>query len=145
MMYIKEIGTEDSHLFVSLLETLAALSPSPALPAADMVRILQDMQRQDKHIFVMISQDQVIGTTSVMIERKLTRGGALCGHIEDVATHPQHTKKGVASQLVRHAIHYAMQERKCYKIVLNCRDHLVLFYEKAGFFIKGKQMEYRTQ
>lgn len=141
-MKIKKLSKNDTSLFCSFFETLSSLSPSPAIAEEPLQAIMDDLEKKDKHIFIMVDDGKVIGTLSVLIERKLSRGGALCAHIEDVATHEQHRGKGIASSLMKKAIEYTT-ERGCYKIVLTCREHLVGFYQKEGFKIKGVQMECR--
>lgn len=82
--------------------------------------------------FVAVEAGVVMGTASLLIEPKLLHDGRAAGHVEDVATHPEHRHKGVASSLIKHIIEYARQ-RCFYKLILDCDQSLVSFYEQFGF------------
>lgn len=84
------------------------------------------------HTFVALEGESVLGTASLLIEPKLLHDGRPAGHIEDVATHPEHRRRGVASALLRHIINFA-RSRGCYKLILDCDPSLVPFYEQFGF------------
>lgn len=90
---------------------------------------------------VAVRSDDVIGTASLLCERKFLHKGGLAGHIEDVAVHPDHQKKGVGKSLVLHLLERA-RERGCYKVVLDCKPALDTFYERCGFKDAGYQMRY---
>jgi predicted N-acetyltransferase YhbS len=56
----------------------------------------------------------------------------MLGHIEDVSVRVGYEKMGVGTALVRHAKEQA-RKLGCYKVILNCAEHLVPFYESLGF------------
>jgi len=58
--------------------------------------------------------------------------GDRVGIIEDIWTDENHRRKGLASEVVQTLIDIG-QDHKVYKIVLDCADHNVHFYEKFGF------------
>jgi len=84
------------------------------------------------HTFVAIENDTVIGTATAVLIPKFTHGGRPAAQIEDVATHPNHRGKGVATALLKHIIAFC-KEQGAYKVILNCAKHLVPFYEQFGF------------
>jgi glucosamine-phosphate N-acetyltransferase len=47
--------------------------------------------------------------------------------------------KGFAKGVLKHLREIAIN-KNCYKIILDCNEHLVSFYEKSGFSKKGIQM-----
>jgi glucosamine-phosphate N-acetyltransferase len=79
-----------------------------------------------------IEAGQVIGTVSLLIEQKFIHHGGMVAHIEDVSVRVGYEKMGVGTALVRHAKEQA-QKIGCYKVILNCAEHLVPFYESLGF------------
>ncbi len=83
------------------------------------------------NIFIAEYENKVVGTITLLLERKFIHGGGLVGHIEDVATNEDFEGKGVGSSLVDYAIKYA-KEKGCYKVVLDCSEENVSFYEKMG-------------
>ncbi len=85
------------------------------------------------------SNGSVIGTASLMLERKLLRGGALCGHIEDVVVCKSARGRGLGKKLVTHLVDIA-KSKGCYKVILDCAENNVAFYERCGFTKKECQM-----
>jgi glucosamine-phosphate N-acetyltransferase len=87
----------------------------------------------DNITFVMEEKNNIIATGKVFFEYKYARGGCVCAHIEDVIVHPDHQNKKLGRKMVEHLIEIAKQNEKVYKIILNCSEHNVAFYEKFGF------------
>ena len=79
-----------------------------------------------------IDDGLVVGTVRLLFEPKFYHSGKLAAHIEDVATHNDYVGKGVAGSLIKHVISLC-REKECYKIILNCSNDLIGFYEKFGF------------
>lgn len=86
--------------------------------------------------FVYEIDDKVVGCVSILLERKL-KGNAL--HIEDVVTHKDFRGKGIGVELMEYCKQFA-KENNCYKIVLDCAELNVAFYEKCGFKVSGNYM-----
>ena|SRR5215831_2352658 len=82
---------------------------------------------------------EVIGTVTLLIEQKFIHRGGLVGHIEDVSVRAGYEKMGVGTALVQHAKEQA-QKLGCYKVILNCAEHLIPFYESLGFRCNVVQM-----
>ena len=83
------------------------------------------------NIFIAEHEDKVVGTITLLLERKFIHQGGLVGHIEDVATDEEFEGRGVGSHLVDYAIKHA-KEKGCYKVILDCSEENVSFYEKRG-------------
>eukprot|EP00758_Cryptobia_borreli_P002324 Tbor_TRINITY_DN2945_c0_g1::TRINITY_DN2945_c0_g1_i2::g.1166::m.1166/K00621/GNPNAT1, GNA1; glucosamine-phosphate N-acetyltransferase len=81
----------------------------------------------------------IVGTMSLVCERKFIRGGATVGHIEDVVVCPAFQGKGIASKMYNR-LEAVARERGCYKLILDCVDDKVGFYQKLGFERKEIQM-----
>jgi glucosamine-phosphate N-acetyltransferase len=113
------------------LEALAGLASVELAPdqAAELLRV---RRRSGIRTYVARLGERVIGTCSLILEQKLIHGGGLAGHIEDVAVHPDFRGHGVGSELVQHATDEG-RRLGCYKIILNCFDHLVPFYGRLGY------------
>jgi glucosamine-phosphate N-acetyltransferase len=67
-----------------------------------------------------------------MVEHKFIRGGRKVAHIEDVSVLKSEQGKGVGKQLIEHCVDVA-KRYQCYKIILDCSNDNVPFYEKCGF------------
>jgi GNAT superfamily N-acetyltransferase len=71
---------------------------------------------------------------------QLTRGGRPFAFVENVITHPEHRRRGLAFALLREAIDTAWRAG-CYKVVLQSnrkRAEAHGLYERLGFAKDGK-------
>lgn len=74
----------------------------------------------------------VVGTASIIIEKKfIHKGGVVC-HIEDVAVKKEYQGTGVGRALINHIENYA-KKKGAYKLILDCSEKNKGFYEKCGF------------
>jgi glucosamine-phosphate N-acetyltransferase len=94
-------------------------------------------------IFVAVDQDtsEIIGSTTLLIEQKFIHDGGKAGHIEDVVTRRGYQGKGVGSALIEHALHFAKM-CGCYKVILDCSEANIVFYQKVGFRVHEISMRY---
>ena len=117
-----------------LLETLGSLSDLEGLPVEEARRALKSMAHSSLYrtLVAVLADGQVIGSTTLLVEQKLIHKAGRVGHIEDVAVRKGFEDKGVGSSLVEAAVGMA-SESGCYKVILDCKEELVGFYEKLGF------------
>ena len=104
--------------------------------------ILNNINANPLHrIFVAIDKQtsEVIGATTLLVEQKFIHDGGKAGHIEDVVTRKGFEGLGIGSALIKHALHFA-RTVGCYKVVLDCSDNNIRFYEKAGFRVHETSM-----
>jgi len=95
---------------------------------------LYNVQNQDGHVYIALTNDKkIIGTAKLLIEQKFSHAGGKVGHIEDVVTSKEYCNNGVASDLIKTLVDLAIKQG-CYKVILNCKDELVPFYNKFGFY-----------
>jgi glucosamine-phosphate N-acetyltransferase len=92
-------------------------------------------------IIVAIDEESqtIICSGTIIIEPKIIHGGRPAGHIEDIVVLEKWRNKGIAKNLLEYLREIAI-EKNCYKIILDCNEQLVPFYEKSGFSKKGIQM-----
>ncbi|PRW18407.1 glucosamine 6-phosphate N-acetyltransferase [Chlorella sorokiniana] len=99
-------------------------------------------KRSDTYKVVVIEdldKRQIIATATLVVELKFIRGCAKCGHVEDVVV--DSTYRGLRLGLrVIEALMAAAQELGCYKVILDCSEENVPFYEKCGLTRKEVQM-----
>jgi glucosamine-phosphate N-acetyltransferase len=81
----------------------------------------------------------ILGTLTVVSERKLSHGGGLTCSIQDVAVNKLYNSVGVGTELVKFAVDFA-KSLGAYKVVLQCNDALLSFYDRFGFFKTGNEM-----
>lgn len=126
---IRELTAVD--LTKGFLETLARLA-DVGLNLEEAREVFRNRLRLGMHTFVALDGDEVIGTTALLIEQKFIHRGGKCGHIEDVAVHPDFKEQGIGSALVLHAVEQA-RAQGCYKVILSCFERVAPFYERLGF------------
>jgi glucosamine-phosphate N-acetyltransferase len=90
-------------------------------------------------IIVGIEDETIICSGTIIIEPKIIHGGRPAGHIEDIVVLEKWRNKGIAKELLEYLQKIAIHNN-CYKIILDCNERLVSFYEKSGFSKKGIQM-----
>jgi glucosamine-phosphate N-acetyltransferase len=120
---------EDKNGF---LETLRNLTVAEDIDLENMKKILLEIENQNSYIYVAKRNKEIIGTATLLIEKKFIHGGGKVGHIEDVSVKKEYEGNGVASEIINSLIEVA-KENGCYKIILDCKDKLLPFYERLGF------------
>lgn len=114
------------------LESLDSLRPASRMGAAAARRVLDSIGANPNHVVLVAERaGRVIGATTLLIEPKFIHGGGLVGHIEDVSVRGGEQRAGAGSALVRAAVAEA-RRAGCYKVVLECSEDLVPFYERLG-------------
>lgn len=91
------------------------------------------------HIFVIVNEKNIIGCGTIIIEPKFIHNLSYVGHIEDIVIDNNYRGKGYGKILIDHLCDLGIM-KGCYKIILDCSDENVLFYEKCGFKRKGNEM-----
>jgi len=115
------------------LDALGNLSDTEGLTPKEARDILKAMNGDVYHVFVAVAKDgQVVGATTLLVEQKFIHHGGLVGHIEDVVVRKGHEGKGIGGSVVRAAVGRA-RELGCYKVILDCKEELVGFYQNLGF------------
>jgi glucosamine-phosphate N-acetyltransferase len=122
---------EPRDLTSCFLDTLSSLAQVTLTPS-DAEEILSERRQAGIRTYVARAGDEVVGTASLLMERKFIHGGGRVGHIEDVAVRRGFQKQGIGAALVRHATEQARQ-LGCYKVILSCFEQVAPFYEELGF------------
>ncbi|GET90255.1 glucose 6-phosphate N-acetyltransferase, putative [Leishmania tarentolae] len=135
---IRDLETRDLG---EVLELLSHLTSAPMLSQEELERLHARRVLTGVRTRVAISSktQKILGTASLMVEQKLTRGGKCVGHVEDVVTHPDCRGQGIGRELLRSLVEVA-RANNCYKVVLNCTDDMIAYYSKAGFSKCENQM-----
>lgn len=86
-----------------------------------------------------VEKQRIIATATLFIELKLIRGCGKCGHIEDVVVDGSYRGLRLGLRVID-ALTEAARGAGCYKIILDCSEENVAFYEKCGLTRKEVQM-----
>jgi glucosamine-phosphate N-acetyltransferase len=104
-------------------------------------QLIQLKAIQPTFIFVaehVVSQT-VVASAACAVELKFIHATGSVGHIEDVVTDSEHRRKGLAKSILQE-LQTAATDFGCYKVILDCAEHNIPVYEKAGFIRKEIQM-----
>ena len=141
---IRELEKEDYHKgYFDLLAQLTKVGDNHTEEEfAEQVEIIN--QNKFHKIFVIECNDRIVGTLTCLVEPKFIRNMKGVCHIEDVVIDSQYRGKGFAGLLLRHAKQFVIRNN-CYKIILDCSEDYLSFYEKNGYKRVGIQMEMRKK
>ena len=95
-------------------------------------RICSDPQLQ---YLVAEVDNRLVSSCALTVVPNLTRGARPYGLVENVVTHPEFRRRGIATRVLRAALELAWS-RDCYKVMLltSRKDEATLrFYRQAGF------------
>ncbi len=130
-MALRIRSLEEADFAKGFLEALGSLS-DVGLSPAEAADIWRQRTAAGIHSIVAEVDGRVVGTASLIVEKKYIHRGGLVGHIEDVAVNADHWRKGIGTALVDQLTRLA-ESLNCYKVILNCLDHLVPFYTRLGY------------
>lgn len=133
-----EIGTAEWNDLPALLELYRFLNPDDSVLAAD--GPLQEhwralLDNEALHYVTARADGRLVATCALTIVPNLTRSARPYGLIENVVTHPDYRKRGIGTQVLRHALTVAWG-RNCCKVMLltsSKQESTLRFYEQAGF------------
>lgn len=87
------------------------------------------------HCLVTEVEGELIASCVLIMMPNLTHGARPYGLIENVVTHTEYRRRGLGTQILRHALQAAWKQG-CYKVMLltgSKRPEVLRFYEQAGF------------
>ena len=129
---IRELGVADvDEKYFKLLCQLSGEEKSYNWQAV-MTFWLKYEDNDDHQVFVYEREGEVLGTATILVENKLLHYGSRVGHIEDVVVDQNKRLSGVGKALIEKCVEFA-KEKCCYKVILDCGEHNVEFYESCGF------------
>ncbi|KAJ5860173.1 uncharacterized protein N7529_007483 [Penicillium soppii] len=97
--------------------------------------------RNDEYYMLVVcdGEDRVVGTGSLIVERKFIHSLGMVGHIEDIAVEKNQQGKKLGLRIIQ-ALDYVAAHVGCYKSILDCSEVNEGFYVKCGFKRAGLEM-----
>ncbi|KAK6904389.1 hypothetical protein I203_105202 [Kwoniella mangroviensis CBS 8507] len=142
-IHIRPLASTD--LLRSHFQLLNTLRESPALAPSVYSAIFQHLKAcpGTYHILVMVNKDndQLVASGSLIVERKHINNGGGSGHLEDIVVSDTMQGKGLGQRLVVGLRDMAVG-LGCYKVILDCKEPKMPFYEKCGFHKRSAGMAY---
>jgi glucosamine-phosphate N-acetyltransferase len=84
-------------------------------------------------------EPEVLACATLVVEHKFIHGGRCVGHVEDVVVDSSTRGTGLGKMMVGQLTDMALAAG-CYKILLNCAEKNIGFYEKCGYVVKEVSM-----
>ncbi|KAI8987909.1 acyl-CoA N-acyltransferase [Mycotypha africana] len=104
-------------------------------------RFMYMYKHNDQYHTITISDknDKIVAVGTILVERKFVHHNGLVGHIEDIAVDQHQQGKKLGLRIIQ-ALKYIGARRGCYKVILDCSEKNVPFYQKCGFQQKEVEM-----
>jgi len=137
---IKHLKVEDFNKgYVDLLSQLSSIDKDLILE--NQFKIFIDELPSNHFIFVIndIEKNKVIGSGTIIIERKIIHNFKNVGHIEDIVVDNNYRGAGLGKMIINYLLDFA-EKNNCYKTILTCSNENIGFYEKFGFTKKDNFM-----
>ncbi|KAN0095129.1 acyl-CoA N-acyltransferase [Hyaloscypha variabilis] len=97
------------------------------------------------YVVVIVDQNReggkIVGTGTLMVEKKFLFKLATQGHIEDIAIKSDQQGKKLGLRLIE-ALDYVAEKVGCYKTILDTSEGKEGFYEKCGYEKAGSEMHH---
>lgn len=123
--------------FLCLLEQLTIIGN---ISKTDFISRFRNIMDNKNHlIYVLEKNKKIVSCATLFIEPKFIHDCGFVGHIEDVIIDKACRGQNLGKQIITFLTNKA-QELGCYKILLDCSDKNVGFYEKCDYLRKGAYM-----
>ena len=97
----------------------------------------------DNHMIKILKyNNEIAGMGTIFIENKIIHNFGKVGHIEDIVIEKKFRGCGFGKIMINHLTEIA-KKQNCYKVILDCNDNNVAFYEKCNFVREGNMMTLR--
>ena len=127
-----------SDKYQEILLLLQQLTSCPPIPIVRYLNIIYNLH-ENHEIYLYFYNNKLVGMGTILIERKIIHNGSNVAHIEDIVVDKDYRNMGIAKQIINF-LKAKAKKKMCYKIILNCTEELVPFYEKNSFKKSAIQM-----
>lgn len=139
-MNIRELEITDYELgYLNVLSDLTKVGTISKTEWLNQYRIISSNPFIQIWVIHDTVDNQIVGTATLLLEPKFIHNCGLVGHIEDVVLKKSTQGTGLGKQIVTFLAEKA-KLRGCYKVILDCTEQTIPFYEKCGFTVKDTQM-----
>ena len=133
---IRNISINDYHK--NYFELLQQLTDSPKI-SFEMFQEIVGKIKENIYVMEDIEAQKIIASGTLFIEQKLIRNGGKVGHMEDIVVDKNYRNQKLGKKIVSFLIEEA-KKRNCYKIIGDCSDYVLSFYNQLGFEKKANQI-----
>ena len=127
-MIIRNITLRDYTNYTKLINS--------TISREDYAIFLDTVLCETHQLIVVEHETNIIGVGTIFCEKKMTFGGCIMGHIENILIDDEYQGKGYGGKVVKELLNIANQQ-KCYRVDLNCNSELKNFYNKYNLTEKN--------
>lgn len=129
------------HGYIDLLRQLTECG---TIEYKDFQERFQQMKQCLETYYTIVIEDlknnhEIVGSATLVCEKKFIRQLAVRGRVEDVVVHNRCRGQQLGKILIDLLTAFARDYCQCYKVSLECRDPLVSFYQQFGYKHEDKQ------
>lgn len=128
-----------------MLDVLGVLTTVGTVPRAEFGRLVMHWHRTNevyRPLVIVDAEERVAACGMLVLERKLIHSLGVVGHIEDIAVRADQQGLKLGKHLIE-ALTADAKAQGCYKVILDCDESNVGFYEKCGYSRAGVEMSIR--
>ncbi|KAJ9612755.1 uncharacterized protein PV06_02252 [Exophiala oligosperma] len=103
-----------------------------------------EMNTQGKgtyYLIVIEYEGRIVGTGSLIVEKKFIHNRGMCGHIEEISIAKEHQGKHLGQKLLA-SLDSVAKNVGCYKTILDCSPEKEPFYVKCNYHNSGTEMSH---
>lgn len=139
-MNIRKLEEHDYNLgYLNVLEDLTDVGRITKKDWLSQYKAIQSNPSIEIWVIHDTKLNKIVGTATLFIEPKFIHKCSSVGHIEDVVLTKSTHGTGLGKKIVTFLVDRA-KLRGCYKVILDCDEPTIGFYEKCGFNVKDTQM-----
>lgn len=128
----------NNEYYDDIINLLQQLTNCPKLCQERFENIINNLEN-NHNIYIYKINNKIVGMITLLIEKKIIHNGGSVGHIEDLVVDINYRNQNIASILLNYVKNIAKQNN-CYKIILDCDEKLINFYERNGYKKSAIQM-----
>tara|TARA_B110000285_G_scaffold39126_1_gene42609 strand:- start:137 stop:637 length:501 start_codon:yes stop_codon:yes gene_type:complete len=137
--HIRKITSNDYNKGIIELYSQFFTINSTTIGVLDFQKYIIDQCNDNHVIFVVEQNNKIMACATCFIETKIIHNFGKVAHVEDVVVDATMQGLGLGKKIIDTCIEYA-NDKQCYKIILDCSDKNMAFYEKCGFTQNGNMM-----
>lgn len=151
-MYFRQLDCNDYNSnYIEILSQLSFVNKK-FITQDQWNQFISQLNNNHKIYLLVDSSNNIIASGTLLIENKIIHNMGMSSpldlrpsmsgkvaHIEDIVVDSKFRGKGYGKMMIEYLIEKA-KEHQVYKIILNCSDENIKFYEKCGFELKSNQM-----
>ena len=139
-MNIRKIEEGDYHIgYLNVLTDLTTVGSISKEKWSDRYREISSNPLIEIWVIHDTIRNKIVGTATLLIEPKFIHECGRVAHIEDLVLSKHTHGTGLGKKIVTFLAEQA-KVRGCYKVILDCTQKTIGFYEKCGFSVKNTQM-----